>query len=113
MEMIGREYLYFLFHIPTRGHSTTTWTKFYRISTSLFSIFFLGNMYFKMIANHPTYKQNNVGGDLTLTSCTKCTDAEVLQGKCNEGDATQGTSLENRNIAVGDVDGKPIPMTGW
>ena len=83
------------------------------VSSSLFSIFFLGNMYFKMIANHPTYKQNNVGGDLTLTSCTKCTDAEVLQGKCNEGDATQGTSLENRNIAVGDVDGKPIPMTGW
>ena len=66
-----------------------------------------------MIANHPTYKQNSVGGDLTLTSCTKCTDAEVLQGKCNEGDATQGTSLENRNIAVGDIDGNPIPMTGW
>ena len=52
-------------------------------------------MYFKMIANHPTYKQNQEGGDLTLTSC--------------EGNS----ALENRNIAVGGTDGKPMPMTGW
>jgi len=56
---------------------------------------YLGNMYFKMIANHPTYKQNQEGGDLTLTSC--------------EGNS----ALENRNIAVGGTDGKPMPMTGW
>ena len=70
-------------------------------------------MYFKMIANHPTYKQNNVGGDLTLTACTKCTDAEVHQAKCNAGEATQGNKLETGFIAVGDTYGKPIPMTGW
>ena len=83
------------------------------LSSSLFSIFFLGNMYFKMIANHPTYKQNNVGGDLTLTACTKCTDAEISQGKCDTTDATQGNTLETGFIAVGDTDGKPMPMTGW
>ena len=42
---------------------------------------YLGNMYFKMIANVPTYKQKNEGGDLSLTSCTSCTDAEVYQSK--------------------------------
>jgi len=74
---------------------------------------YLGNMYFKMIANAPTYKQHNVGGDLSLTSCTACTDAEVEQGKCEEGDATQGNSLTNHNIAVGDIEGNPIPHSGW
>ena len=38
---------------------------------------------------------------------------KVLQGKCDEGDARQGNSLTNRNIAVGDINGKPMPMTGW
>ena len=54
-------------------------------------------MYFKMIANHPTYKQNNAGGDLSFTSCT---------GRVK-------TNLRTGFIAVGDTDGKPMPMTGW
>ena len=50
-----------------------------------------------MIANHPTYKQNNAGGDLSFTSCTKW----------------KGEKLRTSSIAVGDTDGKPMPMTGW
>ena len=69
-------------------------------------------MYFKMIANHPTYKQNNVGGDLSFISCTKCRNADVLKGKCNAEDG-KGTNLGTGFIAVGDTYGKPMPMTGW
>jgi len=39
--------------------------------------------------------------------------AEVEQGKCEEGDATQGNSLTNHDIAVGDIEGNPIPHSGW
>ena len=70
---------------------------------------YLSNMYFKMIANHPTYKMTNVGGDLSFTSCTDC---EEGSSKCDEN-GKKGNSLSVNNVAVGDVNGNPIPMTGW
>merc|ERR1712002_666636 len=69
---------------------------------------YLSNMFFRMIANKPMYKMQNVMGDLSLTTCTDCTTNTT---SCvNE---KQGTILTNRNIAVGDPQGNPIPMTGW
>jgi len=54
-------------------------------------------MYFRMIADKPIYKMMNVGGDLAFTAC--------IQGS--------GQDLTNRNIAVGDPEGNPIPQTSW
>ena len=58
---------------------------------------YLSNMYFRMIADKPIYKMMNVGGDLAFTAC--------IQGS--------GQALTNRNIAVGDPEGNPIPQTSW
>ena len=61
-----------------------------------FGVGYLSNMYFKFIANHPTYQtyMNGVGqtgGDLSFGQ------------RCN----TVG------KLAVGDADGNPMKMSGW
>ena len=57
---------------------------------------YISNMYFKMIANHPTYRFDK-GGDLAFTSCT----------------STGGEVVPIVNVAVGGNDGEPVEMTGW
>ena len=52
----------------------------------------------------------NAMGDLSLTTCTSCNPDNG--GACNE-EGLQATILTNKNIAVGDPEGNPIPMTGW
>ncbi len=49
-------------------------------------------MYFKMIANHPTYEFKK-GGDLSFTSC--------------------GEGIPIQNVAYGSIDGNPVNRTGW
>ena len=59
---------------------------------------YVSNVYFKMIANHKTYKHIVGGGDLSLTTCVS---------------GTPGVSLNVQNIAYGDSEGNPINQTGW
>ena len=63
-----------------------------------FGIGYLSNMYFKFIANHPTYTLIK-GGDLVFTSC-------INGGK-------SGTAIPVQSVAYGDVDGNPVPNTAW
>lgn len=58
---------------------------------------YLGNMFFRMIADKPIYRMMKRGGDLAFLECIGQT----------------GSKLENRNIAVGDPQGNPIPQTSW
>ena len=69
---------------------------FNKMKYTWFGVGYLSNMYFKFIANHPTYQtyMNGVGqtgGDLSFGQ------------RCN----TVG------KLAVGDADGNPMKMSGW
>ena len=64
---------------------------FNKMKYTWFGVGYLSNMYFKFIANHPTYKTHEFGGDLSFGQ------------RCD----TVG------KLAVGDPDGKPIKMSGW
>ena len=59
---------------------------------------YISNVYFKVIANHPTYYYNK-GGDLAFLSCTSAT-----------GDANETLV---KPVAFGDSDGNPVAQTGW
>ena len=54
---------------------------------------YISNMYFKMIANKPTYRMINKGGDLSFFSGDQC---EPIV-----------------DAAVGTPEGEPAAMTGW
>ena len=60
---------------------------------------YISNMYFKMIANHPTYELKK-GGDLSFTSCT-------------DKETSTGEDIPINNVAYGDKEGNPIAQTGW
>ena len=59
-------------------HSVSIGTKY-----TWFGSGYLGNTYFKLIANKPTYRQNSyIAGDLSFTDClnsnqVECTEATV------------------------------------
>ena len=57
---------------------------------------YISNVYFKMIANHPTYSFWK-GGDLSFTSCTP----------------SGGEAVPILDVAYGDKDGNPVSQTGW
>ena len=57
-----------------------------------FGMGYISNMYFKMIANHPTYEFKK-GGDLSFTSC--------------------GEGIPIQNVAYGSIDGNAVNRTGW
>ena len=71
---------------------------------------YISNVYFKRIANKPTYQIGTGasdtfyislflpgGGDLSFLACV--------------GEGSSQTYV--RNIAIGDQNGKPVAMTGW
>ena len=79
---------------------------------------YISNVYFKRLANKPTYlvgtgmvgsndlmKSVNLhltgGGDLSFLSC----DVDAIESET-------GKALV-RNIAIGDQNGKPVAQTGW
>ena len=66
-----------------------------------FGIGYLSNMYFKFIANHPTYTLVK-GGDLVFTSC-------INQNKESE----TGNAIPVQSVAYGDVNGNPTANTAW
>jgi len=58
---------------------------------------YISNVYFKRIANKPTYQIGTGGGDLSFLACV--------------GEGSSQTYV--RNIAIGDQNGQPVAMTGW
>merc|ERR1711935_1171882 len=95
-------------------HSVSIGTKY-----TWFGSGYLGNTYFKLIANKPTYRQNGyIAGDLSFTDClnsnqVECTEATIKSGKCDPDNPGDGNAIGIKNFAVGDTLGNPIPMTGW
>ena len=69
---------------------------------------YISNVLFKMIANKPMYKWPNTGGDLAFMSCSGSSDDE----EDNDDEGTGGASNVH-SVAIGDKDGKPLPLTGW
>jgi len=62
---------------------------------------YISNVYFKRLANKPTYLVGTGGGDLSFLSC----DVDAIF------DGTGKAAV--RNIAIGDQNGKPVAQTGW